>query len=671
MIADAPTLGAVPDDHGTAFAVFSRGDLIELCLLDEDGNESRVAMTARAGGADGVWTTFVAGVQPGQRYGFRAHGPWDPSRGQRFDPSHLLVDPYALAVDGAGRSIVVDRSFDWQGVTAPHVPWSETVVYEAHVRGLTRLHPAVPEHLRGTYAGLAHPDTIGHLRDLGVTTVELLPVHQFVSEPALTARGAANFWGYSSLAFFAPHGPYASSGQGGGQVAEFKEMVRELHRGGLEVVLDVVYNHTAEGGAEGPTLSLRGLDNEAYYRLRHDGSYDDTTGCGNSLDLRHPRALALVTDSLRYWVQEMHIDGFRFDLAPTLARGSSGFDHASAFLAVNAQDPILSRVKLIAEPWDLGPGGYQLGGFPSPWAEWNDRFRDTVRSAWLGGHGHGRGGLRDLAFRLTGSSDVFEPSGRGPLGSVNFVTAHDGFTLRDLVTYDHKHNEDNGEHNRDGTDNNHSWNCGVEGETDDRSIRMLRHRMMRNLLTTLLMSAGVPMLTAGDETGRTQGGNNNAYCLDDETTWVDWDHSPWQRDLYDWTRALLTLRRDTAVLRTGRFFVGRPAAGAAAAASSDIPKDLTWYGVDGAEMSSNTWFEHDLQVLGMALSPGQTDGSLLVWLNTGPDAVTVMLPSTPGRSSYDVLLDTRRERPDPGPSHEAGASVELAGHSVLVLAPRT
>ena len=655
-----PRLGAVPrPGGGVDFAVWSRGDRVELCLAEESGapaTESRHPMRRRT---DGVWTAHLPSVGAGHRYGYRVHGPWDPVHGHRFDPGELLVDPYARAVDQEW-SVVVDDAFDWGGDAAPQVPWADTVVYELHVRGFTRSHPAVPPELRGTFAGLAHPDSVGHLTDLGVTTLELLPVHHFRSEPALVARGKANYWGYNTLGFFAPHAGYASGGTRGEQVHEFKAMVRSLHEAGLEVLLDVVYNHTCEGGADGPTTSWRGLDNEAYYRLRHDGSFEDVTGCGNSLDLRHPRCLAMVTDSLRYWVQEMHVDGFRFDLAPTLARGTSGFEQAGTFFAVVGQDPVLSRVKLVAEPWDVGPGGYQLGAFPPPWAEWNDRFRDTVREGWLGGRGQpgpghgGAGGARDLAYALSGSSDVFEPSGRGPLASVNFVTAHDGFTLRDLVSYDRKHNDANGEGGRDGSDNNRSWNCGVEGPTDDPGVLALRARLSRSLLATLLLSAGVPMLTAGDETGRTQGGNNNAYCLDDETTWVSWEHDASQRDLYDWTRALLALRRDHPSLRPERFVDG-------AALSQGSPPPLAWFGADGAPMTAERWFDHDQRVLGMYVA------GLLVWLNTGPAEETVVLPGAPWASGYQPLLDTAEDRPAAGPPVDAGAPVTLAPRTVRVL----
>jgi len=646
-----PTPGAVPDPHGTSFAVPSRGSSVDLCLLDDAGTETRVPLTRHA--PDG-WHGHLAGVGHGQRYGYRVDGPWDPVRGDRFDPGALLVDPYARAVDGPW-SVVVDGAFDWADDRSPLVPWADTVVYELHVRGFTMLHPAVPEHLRGTYAGLAHPDSIGHLVDLGVTSVELLPVQEIRSEPALVRRGLVNYWGYNTLGFFAPHGGYSSAGTRGQQVTEFKAMVRDLHHAGLEVILDVVYNHTAEGGADGPTLCWRGLDNEGYYRLRHDGSYDDVTGCGNSLDLRRHRCLRMVTDSLRYWVQEMHVDGFRFDLTPTLARGDAGFDRDSAFFAVLHQDPVLSRVKLVAEPWDVGPGGYQLGGFPEPWAEWNDRYRDTVRETWLGsrGHPHG-GGMHDLAYRLAGSSDVFDPTERGVLASVNFVTAHDGFTLHDLVSYEHKHNEANGEDNRDGSDHNRSWNCGVEGPTDDPEVLALRRRMLRNLLTTLLVSAGVPMLTAGDETARTQSGNNNAYCQDDGTSWLSWDHAPWQRDLYSWTRALLALRREHAVLRP------------------DAVADLTWFGADGQEMTPERWSDHDQRVLAMYLPgrpvPARGSRPLLVLLNTGAGSEPVTVPGEQWGRSYAVLLDTADEKPVAGPTFGGGTTVALVPHSVQVLA---
>jgi glycogen operon protein len=676
MTAPVPTLGAVPGRDGTTFAVFSRGDAVDLCLVGEDGGETRVPLTGRV---HDVWHEHVPGVRPGQRYGFRVLGPWDPTHGHRYDPRSLLVDPYARAVDGDHRlddpaagpwSVVVDDRFDWGDDRAPEVPWADTVLYEMHVRGFTRDHPEVPEDLRGTYAGLAHPAAIGHLVDLGVTTVELMPVHHFLTEPALQRRGLRNYWGYNTLGFFAPHGGYSASGTRGQQVGEFKAMVRALHAAGLEVVLDVVYNHTAEGGADGPTLCWRGLDNAGYYRLRPDGSYDDVTGCGNSLDTRQPRCLQMVTDSLRYWAQEMHVDGFRFDLAPTLARGTAGFDAAAAFLAVVAQDPVISRAKLVAEPWDVGPAGYQLGSFPPPWAEWNDRFRDTVRATWLAPqHRQHGGGVRDLAYRLSGSSDVFEASRRGPLASVNLVTAHDGYTLHDVVTYERKRNHANGEDGMDGAEHNRSWNCGREGPTDDPDVLVLRRRMMRNLLATLLLSTGVPMLTSGDETGRTQRGNNNAYCHDDELTWLSWHHQPWQQDLLLWTRALLELRRENPVLRHAAYFDGQPTP------TRGGVKDLAWFGADGREMTPERWFDHDQRVLGMYLSgrPGGRDehvSSLLVLLNTGPEEAEVVLPGPPWAASYDTLLDTVDERPKAGPGVPAETALQLGARSLRLLAAR-
>ena len=703
-------LGAHPDATGTTFAVPSGGEAVDLALFDESGSERRVPMSRDTSGS---WHVRVEGVAPGTLYGYRVLGPWDPWHGHRFNADKLLLDPYARAIDGSlhlddavfghvvgdndtvrdsrdsapfvPRSVVVAGSFDWQDDAAPRVPWSDTVLYEAHVRGLTLRHPDVPREQAGTYAGLAHPAVTDHLLGLGVTTVELLPVHHFVNEPFLTRRGRANYWGYNSVGFFAPHAPYASTGSRGQQVAEFQEMVRAMHAAGLEVVLDVVYNHTGEGGPDGPTLCWRSLDNRAYYRLRHGRAYDDFTGCGNSLDLRHPHCLHMVTDSLRYWVQEMHVDGFRFDLAPTLARGSPEFDPRSAFLAVLGQDPVLSEVKLIAEPWDVGPGGYQLGRFPATWAEWNDRYRDAVRETWLVDNARKHGsGMRDLAYRLTGSSDVFEA--KGPLASVNFVTAHDGFTLRDLVTYEQKHNMGNGEDNRDGSDHNRSWNCGVEGRTDQPDVTALRRRMIRNLLATLLLSTGVPMLTAGDETGRTQEGNNNAYSVDVTSAEeegnhrqaayaVDWALGPDAADLLAWTRALLRLRREHPVLRQDTFFDGRRV-------HEDGLRDglrddrgvVVWFCAAGTEMSAEAWFDHALRVLGMHLSAdgdGATNGGpagMLVLLNTGPEEERFTLPAEPSTTSYRCLLDTSDERPgEVGPEATAGTGVALTPYSVQVL----
>ncbi|MDQ1604936.1 MAG: isoamylase [Actinomycetota bacterium] len=665
---DDQRVGPVLDGTGARFAVVSGGDAVEVCLLDEAGGERRVPLDR---GEAGRWHGHVPGAGPRTTYGFRVAGAWAPEEGHRYDHDRLLLDPYARAitrVDGELRSVLVDESFDWTGDRAPRVAWPDTVLYELHVKGFTELHPDVPERLRGTYAGLAHPAVVEHLTGLGVTTVELLPVHQFVSEPALAARGLVNYWGYNSVGFFAPHAGYSAAGSTGQQVAEFKSMVAALHRAGIEVVLDVVYNHTGEGDATGPTLCWRGLDNHGYYRLTPEHDYVDTTGCGNVLDLTYPPALAMVLDSLRYWVEQMHVDGFRFDLATSLSRTGEWFDPASPFLTALAADPVLASVKLIAEPWDVGPGGYQLGRFPPPWGEWNDRYRDTVRSTWLGSRGGPPSGLRDLAYALSGSSNVFD--GRSPLASVNFVTAHDGFTLADLVSYDRKHNEANGEHGRDGAGDNRSWNCGHEGPTDDSEVLRLRRRMSRNLLTTLLVSTGVPMITAGDETGRSQLGNNNAYCLDDVTSWVSWDHAEWQRELLEWARALVRLRRERRVLRHDEFFDGRPA-------HEDGVKDLAWFAGDGNEVTPSQWFDHDHRVLGMYLSgsgsgsradvAGRGAGRLLVWVNAGPVEEAVVLPGAPWGTEYDVLLDTADERPTPGLRHDTGGRVRLSPFSVAVL----
>jgi isoamylase len=704
----APPLGATVHDGGTTFAVFSGGEAVDVCLHDAAGRETRVRLKYHS---QGVWHGHLPGVGHGDRYGYRVHGPWDPWHGHRYNPAKLLVDPYTRAIDGAlvhddallghdgsmqagsaddtvrsvrdsapfvPRSVVVADGFDWHEDRLPLVPWTDTVLCELHVRGFTLRHPDVPPALRGTYAGLAHPAAIEHLTSMGITTVELLPVHHSTPELWLLRRGRKNFWGYNTLGFFAPHAGYSSSGTRGQQVHEFKAMVRSLHEAGLEVVLDVVYNHTSEGDLDGPTLSWRGLDNHAYYRLRQGRYYEDFTGCGNTLDLRHPRTLAMVTDSLRYWVEEMHVDGFRFDLAPALARGSAAFEGKGTFLSVIGQDPVLSRVKLIAEPWDVGPGGYQLGQFPAPWTEWNDRFRDTARESWLGGNARKQSsGMRDLAFRGAGSSDVFDGDYRGPLASINFVTAHDGFTLHDLVTYERKRNEPNGEGNRDGSGHNRGWNCGVEGPTTDAAILSVRRRMMRNLLATLITSTGVPMLTAGDETGRTQQGNNNPYCLDDDTTWVDWSwltaarnvaaYDDWRLDLLAWTRSLLSLRRTHPVLGGDHFFDGRPV-------GDDGLKDLAWFSPDGHEMTDSAWFDHDRRVLGGFLTnPDGAGESLLVMANTGGDEASFNLPGRPWASSYRCLLDTTDERPthvggSVRVSDGAGENVRLTPYSIAIYA---
>ncbi|HSI92739.1 MAG TPA: glycogen debranching protein GlgX [Jiangellaceae bacterium] len=670
-------LGATFDGEATNFALWApSAEWVEVCLCSGDGAEQRISLTERT---FDVWHGRLPDVQPGQRYGFRVHGRWQPEEGLRYDATKLLIDPYARAVTGdlgvatttvgvdsapvVPTSVVVgDDEFDWAGDAQPRIPWSDTVVYELHVRGFTMRHPDIPEQLRGTYAGLAHPAAIQHLVDLGVTTVELLPVHHFVTEPRVAVRGQQNYWGYNTLAFFAPHARYAVTGSLGEQVTEFKSMVRALHAAGLEVVLDVVYNHTAEWDADGPTLSFRGIENPAYYQLSEQGEYLDYTGCGNTVNVSHPHVLKLVMDSLRYWVSEMHVDGFRFDLASALARSMHDVDLVGSFMTVIEQDPVLREVKLIAEPWDIGPGGYQVGEFPHLWTEWNDLYRNTVRDHW---RGHAPG-VRDLAYRLSGSSDLYADDGRHPYASINFVTAHDGFTLHDLVSYNQQHNE----RSDGGSDDNRSWNHGVEGETDDADVVALRRRQLRNLMTTLLLSTGVPMLTAGDEMGRTQHGNNNAYCIDDELTWVDWSLRDEYGDLLALTRRLLALRREHPVFRQRRFFEGRPVV-------PDGRKDLAWFHVDGSEMTDERWHDESLRTLGMFFAGdglrtrgprGEriTDDSFLLWLHAGGDPVEVKLPGDPWGRRYEVVLDT--VHPDGGPvAHVDGDMITLAGRSCQLL----
>ncbi len=680
-------LGATHDGDATNVALWApEADRVEVCLFDESGGETRVPLQDRT---FDTWHGRLPGVAPGQRYGFRVHGPWDPARGRRFDPAKLLLDPYARAVTGDvtyGRAVfepgqdsasyvpkavvVGDERFDWGSDARPRVPWGDTVVYELHVRGFTMRHPDVPEQLRGTFAGLAHPAAIEHLVGLGVTTVELMPVHHFVSEPQQVERGQTNYWGYNTLAFFAPHAAYAASGSLGAQIGEFKAMVRALHEAGLEVVLDVVYNHTAEQGPTGPTFSFRGIDNPAYYHLdaAHPDRYSDYSGTGNTVNVAHPHVLRLVMDSLRYWVDEMHVDGFRFDLAAALARSMHDVDMLGSFMTVIEQDPALREVKLIAEPWDVGPGGYQVGEFPHLWTEWNDKFRNTVRDHWR----RHAPGVRDLAFRLSGSSDLYADDGRRPYASINFVTAHDGFTLRDLVSYDRKHNEANGENNRDGTDDNRSWNHGVEGETSDPAVRDLRRRQMQNLLTTLLLSTGVPMLVAGDEMGRTQRGNNNAYCIDDDTTWLDWSLREEYGDLLAFTRGLLALRHANPVFRQRRFFEGRPVV-------EDGRKDIAWFSPRGVEMTEDAWHDESLRTLGMFLAGdgirsrglnGEriTGDSFLLWVHADPDPVEVTLPAGVWAQHYEVVFDTATaEQVAASRGGAAGDNVTVTGRSCLLL----
>ena len=663
-------LGATWDGAGTNFALFSRvAERVELCLSGGDGParsapETRVELTE----ADGfVWHGYLPGIGPGQRYGYRVHGPWEPASGSRCNPAKLLLDPHAKAVEGEvrwaepvfghrpdnpsapstsdsapfmPRSVVVSTGFDWGDDRPPRTPDTDTVIYETHVRGLTMRHPQIPAGLRGSYAALGHPVVIEHLQRLGVTAVELLPVHQSVPEPALTRRGLTNYWGYNSIGFLAPHNRYSSSGQRGEQVSEFKAMVRALHAAGLEVILDVVFNHTAEAGESGPTLCFRGIDNAAYYRLRADdlSRYADDTGCGNSVNVRHPRPLQLIMDSLRYWVLDMHVDGFRFDLAPALGRERGPADMCGAFFRMVLQDPVISGVKLIAEPWDIGPGGYQQGNFPAPWAEWNGKFSDAVRSFWRGQPGS----LPDLASRLAGSSEVFEPSGRRPTASVNYVTCHDGFTLQDLVSYDSKHNEANGEHNRDGSNDNRSWNCGIEGPTSDPDITALRARQKRNFLVTLLCSQGIPMLLAGDELGRTQDGNNNAYCQDNGLSWLDWEPGRLDPGLLEFTRAAVRLRRRHRVFRRRTFFTGRPPAWRPGGLA-----DIVWLTRSGLEMGWRAPAGDCLAVFlngDAAGEPGPdgspADDSFLLLFNGGGEPVTFSLPDARFGAGWEIVLDT-------------------------------
>ncbi len=687
-------LGARHDGAGVNFALWAAAvDGVELCLFDDAGRETRIPVTEST---FHVWHCYLPGVRPGQRYGYRVYGPWLPLAGARWNPAKLLVDPYALALDGefvlddavfghrrdaddtvrddrdsapfTPRSVVVHDEFDWGDDRRPDTPWAESVIYELHVRGFTMRHPGVPERLRGTYAGLAHPAAIDHLRRLGVTAVELMPTHHFVSEEHLLRAGRANYWGYNSIGYFAPHAAYSSSGSRGQQVREFKEMVRALHAAGIEVILDVVYNHTAEGGECGPTLCFRGIDNPAYYRLADGGRrYTDYTGTGNTLNLVQPHVLALIMDSLRYWVTEMRVDGFRFDLASALARSFHDVDKLSAFLTVISQDPVLSQVKLIAEPWDVGEGGYQVGEFPPLWTEWNDKFRDAVRDFWRGAQLDVRG----LAYRMSGSSDLYQDDGRRPFASINYVTAHDGFTLRDLVTYERKHNKDNGEDNRDGADENRSANYGVEGESDDPAIIETRRRQMRNLMATLLLSTGVPMIVAGDEMGRTQGGNNNAYCHDDERSWIDWSLLPRWREQVELTTALIALRRRHPVLRQRMFFTGEPSRPGGL-------RDLAWFTPEGVEMTERDWFA-PARALGMFLS-GQDirqrgprgerilDESFLLVLHATPEPVPFTLPPEPWASEYEVLIDTVTGDPSrTGERYDAGSTLLVHGRSLLLL----
>ncbi|KZS61362.1 glycogen debranching protein GlgX [Mycobacterium ostraviense] len=690
-------LGATYDGAGTNFSVFSEiAEGVELCLIADDCSETRISLDE----VDGyVWHAYLPNIIPGQRYGFRVHGPFDPSAGHRCDPSKLLLDPYGKAFDGdftfgqalfsydmsavdpegdsadpgippmvdslgsTMTSVVINPFFDWGYDRAPVTPYHETVIYEAHVKGMTQTHPGIPEQLRGSYAGLAHPVIIDHLKSLNVTALELMPVHQFLHDSRLLDLGLRNYWGYNTFGFFAPHHQYASNRQPGGAVAEFKSMVRSLHDADIEVILDVVYNHTAEGNHLGPTINFRGIDNAAYYRLVDTDLrlYKDYTGTGNSLNARHPHVLQLIMDSLRYWVLEMHVDGFRFDLAATLARELHDVDRLSAFFDLVQQDPVVSQVKLIAEPWDVGEGGYQVGNFPGLWTEWNGKYRDTVRDYWRGEPAT----LGEFASRLTGSSDLYEATGRRPSASINFVTAHDGFTLNDLVSYNEKHNEANGEANRDGESHNRSWNCGVEGPTDDPDITALRRRQMRNFWATLMLSQGTPMILHGDEIGRTQDGNNNVYCQDSELSWMDWTLVDKNSDLLTFARKVTTLRKNHPVFRRRRFFEGEPIRSGAEV------RDIAWLTPDGQEMTHEDWGKSFHQCVAVFLNGDAitapnargervVDDSFLLCFNAHDEPVEFVMPHGGYAQEWTVELDTD----DPAGLKEVGNQVVNAGEQI-------
>jgi len=690
-------LGATWDGSGTNFSLFSEhAERVELCLFDDQDSETRVELCERTAYH---WHGYLPGVGPGQRYGFRVHGPYAPREGHRFNPHKLLIDPYAKSIEGkvrwnrgnvlpyvadadAGddadlemddedsaiaipRSVVVDPHFDWEDDRPPSIPLHELVIYETHVKGFTQRHPEVREDLRGTYAGFAAPAALQYLQDLGVTAVELLPVHHIADESFLSGRGLTNYWGYSTIGFFAPFSGYAATGIRGAEVREFKGMVKALHRAGIEVILDVVYNHTAEGNHLGPMLSFKGVDNASYYRLMPDDPhfYMDFTGTGNSLNPVHPSVLRLIMDSLRYWVSECHVDGFRFDLASALARELYDVDRLSTFFDTIHQDPVLSQVKLIAEPWDVGPGGYQVGNFPVRWSEWNGMYRDTMRDFW-----RGEASVADFAFRFTGSSDLYESDGRHPFASINFITAHDGFTLRDLVSYNGKHNEANLEDNRDGTDDNRSWNHGAEGDTDDAEVNALRARQQRNFLATLLLSQGTPMLLGGDEFGRTQGGSNNAWCQDNEISWFDWEAMEGDGELRDFTRRLIALRGEHPVFRRRQFLRGE-------AEGSGLP-DVWWFRPDGRRMRKADWDDRAARALGMFLN-GEAiaalgergerivDDSFVLLFNAGHEDASFTLPGE--RFGREWTCELRTDGVEPGATHLAAAAVGLAARSLVLL----
>jgi isoamylase len=688
-------LGANYDGTGTNFAIFSEAaSRVELCLFDADGHEERLDLHE----VDAyVWHAYLPGVEPGQRYGYRVHGPYDPESGHRCNPAKLLIDPYAKAIDGdivwdqavygyqwgnpdeasetdsapfMPKAVVTNPYFDWGNDRQPDTPYHHSVIYEAHVKGLTMTHPDLPEHLRGTYAGIGHPVIVDYLVGLGVTAIELMPVHQFVHDQHLVDVGKRNYWGYNTIGFFAPYHDYSSGGNLGQQVQEFRGMVKALHAAGLEVILDVVYNHTAEGNELGPTLSFRGIDNSAYYRLVDDEPqyYMDYTGCGNSLNARGPQMLQLIMDSLRYWVTEMHVDGFRFDLASTLAREFYEVDRLSTFFEVVQQDPIISRVKLIAEPWDIGPGGYQVGEFPALWTEWNGKYRDTARDFWRGEPET----LGEFASRLSGSADLYQHDGRRPVSSINFVTCHDGFTLADLVSYNEKHNEDNGENNQDGESHNRSWNCGVEGPTDDEGILELRARQRRNFVATLLLSQGVPMIGHGDELGRSQGGNNNAYCQDSELAWIDWTNV--DETMLEFTRSLIAFRAANRVFVRRRFLTGRPSR---RVEGSPLP-DVAWFTTDGRSMTDDDWSEDFGRAVAQFLN-GEAirergprgerhhSASFLLCFNAHPEWTEFTLPPEEYGKRWRMVIDTSQPKLSDAAPVEAASSFWVPDRSLVVL----
>ncbi|MFR0604817.1 glycogen debranching protein GlgX [Bifidobacterium pseudolongum subsp. globosum] len=691
-------LGASYDGAGVNFALFSRmAEKVELCLFDEQDNETRVELTEQN---SYVWHIYLPGIQPGQRYGYRVYGPYNPANGQWCNPNKLLLDPYAKAIEGnidgdeslysywfndsdnpnnmndldsaahTMKSAVINPFFDWGNDQHPFIPYSDSVIYEAHVRGMTNLNKNVPPEIRGTYAGLTHPSVIEYLKKLGITAIELMPIHQFVNDPFLQEKGLNNYWGYNTIGFFAPHNAYSSQGQRGEQVNEFRAMVKEFHAAGIEVILDVVYNHTAEGNHMGPTLSFKGIDNQAYYRLVDNDQmhYFDTTGTGNSLLMRSPQTLQLITDSLRYWVQEMHVDGFRFDLAATLARQFQEVDKLSAFFDIVQQDPIISRVKLIAEPWDLGSGGYQVGGFPPNWSEWNGHFRDCVRDFWRSQPST----LPEFASRIMGSSDLYQHNGRKPVASVNFVTAHDGFTLNDLVSYNNKHNEANGEDNRDGESHNRSWNCGVEGPTTIRDVNELRHRQMRNMFSTLLLSQGIPMICGGDEVARTQLGNNNGYCQDNEISWTHWKLKDYQKDMCEFVSKLVHLRLEHPVLHRRRFFTGRDANMA-----PDALPQVEWFDHNGNIMDLEAWSNtHAFSIMvflnGSDIPEpdwyGNTmvDNDFILIFNAHYEPIMFTLPEEQYGRKWKLIVDTHNPK-GPELNYEAGFAITAQSRSFMLL----